>query len=89
MNSASLCSLAGRYDNPIPIRFLAPIDCLKIPALSANVAFFPHRLSSLFSVIVLGLLGYPFNKVFPMTPMIAQCACAVSAIFSTRIYVFF
>jgi hypothetical protein len=22
----------GRYDNPIPTRFLAPIDCLKIPA---------------------------------------------------------
>ncbi len=36
MNSASLCSLAGRYDNPIPTRFLAPIDCLKIPALSPN-----------------------------------------------------
>jgi hypothetical protein len=34
MNSACLCSLAGRYDNPIPIRFLAPIDCLKIPALA-------------------------------------------------------
>ncbi len=33
MNSASLCSLAGRYDNPIPTRFLAPLDCLKIPAL--------------------------------------------------------
>jgi hypothetical protein len=32
MNSVSLCSLAGRYDNPIPTRFLAPIDCLKIPA---------------------------------------------------------
>ncbi len=32
-NSASLCSLAGRYDNPIPTRFLAPIECLKIPAL--------------------------------------------------------
>ncbi len=31
-NSASLCSLAGRYDNPIPPRFLAPIDSLKIPA---------------------------------------------------------
>jgi hypothetical protein len=30
-NSAKLCSLAGRYDNPIPTRFLAPIDCLKIP----------------------------------------------------------
>ncbi len=27
-----LCSLAGRYDNLIPIQFLAPIDCLKIPA---------------------------------------------------------
>ncbi len=32
MNSASLCSLAGRYDNPIPSRFLAPVDFLKIPA---------------------------------------------------------
>jgi hypothetical protein len=32
MNSASLCSLAGRYDNPIHTRCLAPIDCLKIPA---------------------------------------------------------
>ncbi len=26
-------SIPGRYDNPIPTRFLAPIDCLKIPAL--------------------------------------------------------
>ncbi len=32
MNSASLCSLAGRYNNPIPSRFLAPIDGLKMPA---------------------------------------------------------
>ncbi len=37
MNSASLCSLAGRYDNPIPPRFLAPIDFLKIPALYSVV----------------------------------------------------
>ncbi len=29
MNSASLCSVASRYDNPIPPRFLAPIDFLK------------------------------------------------------------
>jgi hypothetical protein len=31
MNSANLCSLAGRYDNPIPPWFLAlaPIDCMK------------------------------------------------------------
>jgi hypothetical protein len=26
-------ALTGRYDNPIPPRFLAPIDSLKIPAL--------------------------------------------------------
>jgi hypothetical protein len=26
------CSLAGRYDNPIPPWFLAPVDSLKIPA---------------------------------------------------------
>ncbi len=31
-NSAMLFSLAGRYENSIPSRFLAPIDCLKIPA---------------------------------------------------------
>jgi hypothetical protein len=36
MNSASLCSLAGRYDNPIPTRFQAPIDRLKIPALAGR-----------------------------------------------------
>ncbi len=34
INSTSLCSLAGRYDNPFPTRFLAPVDCLKIPALT-------------------------------------------------------
>jgi hypothetical protein len=33
MNSASLCSLAGRYNNPIPTPCLAPIDFLKIPVL--------------------------------------------------------
>ncbi len=32
INSASLCILAGQYDNPIPPRFLGPIDFLKIPA---------------------------------------------------------
>jgi hypothetical protein len=30
---SSLCSLAGRYNNPIPSRFLARLDSLKIPAL--------------------------------------------------------
>jgi hypothetical protein len=33
ISSDWLCSLAGRYDNPIPTEFLALIDCLKIPAL--------------------------------------------------------
>jgi hypothetical protein len=31
----SVCILAGRYDNPISTRFLAPIDRLKIPAQSS------------------------------------------------------
>ncbi len=42
MNSASLCSLAGRYDNPIPTQFLSPIDCLKIPALRNPYIPPPH-----------------------------------------------
>jgi hypothetical protein len=37
MNSASLCSLAGRYENPIPPRCLAPMDFLKIPALATKL----------------------------------------------------
>ncbi len=32
INCASLCSLAGRYNNPTSTRFLAPIDWSKIPA---------------------------------------------------------
>ncbi len=30
-------SLAVGYDNPIPTRFLAPIDCFKIPANDAGL----------------------------------------------------
>ncbi len=36
-NSAILCSLAGRYDNPLPPQFLAPIGSLKIPAQVSNL----------------------------------------------------
>jgi hypothetical protein len=36
-NSARLCSQAVRLENPIPTRFLAPVDYLKIPALVAGV----------------------------------------------------
>ncbi len=39
MNSASLCSLAGRNENPIPPRCLVPIDFLKIPALISSLIF--------------------------------------------------
>jgi hypothetical protein len=39
MNSASLCSLAGRYENPFPPRCLAPIDFLKIPAQQYSSLF--------------------------------------------------
>jgi hypothetical protein len=38
-NSARLCSLAGRYDNPLPTQFLAPTDCLKIPAQYSSGLF--------------------------------------------------
>ncbi len=37
-----LCSLAGRYDNPIPTRFLAPIDSLKIPALYSKCVLYVY-----------------------------------------------
>ncbi len=29
----SMGAMAGLYDNSVPTRFLAPIDCSKIPAL--------------------------------------------------------
>jgi hypothetical protein len=32
INLLQIRALAGRYDNHFPTRFLAPIDCLKIPA---------------------------------------------------------
>ncbi len=32
IDSACLCSMAGRYHNPNHSRFLAPTDCLKTPA---------------------------------------------------------
>ncbi len=38
IDSASQCCLAGRYDNPIPTRFLAPMAYSKIPALDTSGA---------------------------------------------------
>jgi hypothetical protein len=40
IDSASLCSLAGRYGNPTPTRFLAPVDLLRIPAQICWLAVF-------------------------------------------------
>jgi hypothetical protein len=35
--------MAGRYNNPIPPRFPAPINSLKIPALASNRDVLPAR----------------------------------------------
>ncbi len=52
MNSASLCSLlAGRYDNPIPPRFPAPIDSFKIPALRCTLLHLPSYVGHLLSYL--------------------------------------
>jgi hypothetical protein len=37
MNSARLCSMVGRYDNPIPPRFLAPIVSLNSSSVHFEV----------------------------------------------------
>jgi hypothetical protein len=39
----SSCSRAGRYDNPIPTRFLAPIDCFKKKISSTVMNFWKGR----------------------------------------------
>jgi hypothetical protein len=63
MYSASLCILAGRYDNLT--RFLAPIDCFKIPALSSAFPVFP--LTTLFDPLpkqlLFGFLTYGISEV--------------------------
>ncbi len=47
MNSTSLCSLAGRYENPIPPRCPAPIDFLKIPAQVSRTMNKPESVATL------------------------------------------
>jgi hypothetical protein len=67
MNSASLCSLAGRYNNNIPSRFLAPIDCLKIPAqLYVCVCHAPVNVENLCKLVLAG--SRPFARPLPATP---------------------
>ncbi len=55
MNSASR-SLAGRYDNPIPNRLLAPIDFFKIPAQSIS-----HPVPSISIFISSRLTSHPIS----------------------------
>ncbi len=53
--------LAGQYDNPIPTRFLAPIDCLKIPALLAVI---PDGVETGFAQIFHHVVSPGTGKVF-------------------------
>jgi hypothetical protein len=57
MDSASLCSLAGQYDNPIPTRFLAPIECLKIPDQLAHAQAVNAMITESFLVSSLWLVS--------------------------------
>jgi hypothetical protein len=59
INSIKLCSLAGRYDNLIPTRFLASIDCLKIPAQSllSSLFLYPLPLLQQLAKLSIGRLG--------------------------------
>jgi hypothetical protein len=45
IDSASLCSLAARYDNPIPSRFLAPELVLKFQHLWTNTKMLPLEIN--------------------------------------------
>ncbi len=62
MNSASLCSLAGWYDNPIPPRFLAPIDSLKIPALHEDTIMCEYKAPPLY-YLTYGLPSLSFISI--------------------------
>jgi hypothetical protein len=61
MNSASLYSLAGRYDIPIPPRFLSRTDCSKIPALAGHSP--PAKLGRTPSALYDTVMSAPFNDI--------------------------
>jgi hypothetical protein len=66
IDSASLCSLAGRYDNPIPTRFPAPIDSSKIPA-QERMALYMWG-----GGVWKGLPLHPFPLLHPVSQLILQ-----------------
>ncbi len=67
-NFARLCSLAGRYDNPI--RFLTPIDCLKMPARVHRLSGIECRLClelcSVLGVVILGIFGLRRREIITL-----------------------
>ncbi len=65
MNSASLCSLGGQYDNLIPSRFLAPVDCLKMYSRrNKRVGYVVIKLDMLSDDSYI----YSPNRLFPSWP---------------------
>ena len=64
-NSARLCSLASRYDNPIPSRFLAPVDGLKISDQDSGPFFWIPFRSRLLLEIIDTLPSYDLFKLGP------------------------
>jgi hypothetical protein len=62
LKSLKIPSLAGRYDNSVPIRFLVPIDSSKIPAQDSNKKFYK---GSVFHVRItdLNLHDAPLNNL--------------------------
>ena len=57
IDSASLGSLAGRYNNTIPTRFLAPIDCLFLNFYGAQESIPPAFVAWRAGTTTLFLLG--------------------------------
>jgi hypothetical protein len=72
-NSGMLCSMAGRYDNPIPTRLLTLIDCLKIPALDRPSLYlrFKGRLVCINSPIT--LVYCTFSSIIDSYPDSMSC----------------
>ncbi len=70
INSASLYSLAGRYDNPVPSRCLAPMEFLKIPARYNNPI--PPRFLAPIDYLKIPALNpkYESNSLTWQTPVI-------------------
>jgi hypothetical protein len=69
--SANLHSLADRYDNPFPTRFLAPIDCLKIPAQMSNDFLYLLLLKSVACNSIISL--FKFNLFLIYSGLTCSC----------------